>query len=122
MVELVGREGSEGREDLADRHQTGIEGLISTKLVLAHLLTPEALTVQTDVPVAQVVVDEGVDETAGTRRVVAVELCLHALDEGVQTGEDPAVDLRALAEGHLLGCRVEVVDIGVEGEEAVRII
>ena len=44
----------------------------------------------------QVVVDDGVNESASAGRIEAVKFFLYAFDEGVQAGEEPAVNLRAL--------------------------
>ena len=98
---MVGIEWRKRREEFGNGHQAGVEGLISTQFVGTHFLTPETLSVQTDIPVGEVVVDEGVNESASAGRIEAVKFFLYAFDEGVQAGEDPAVNLRALFEGHL---------------------
>ena len=123
MVELVGKERRKRREEFVDNHQTGVECVVGRAFVGAHLLTPEALTVQTHIPVGQVVVDEGVDETAGACRVVVVELFLDALDKAVELGDNPTVNLRSVLGWPYSAARgLIAVDIGVEGEEGVRII
>ena len=80
-VELVGIEGCKGCYQLGHSHQTGVESVVSRALVGTHLLAPETFAVEAHIPVAQVVVDKLVDKTACARRVVAVELGTHSLDE-----------------------------------------
>ena len=84
VIQLVCIEWSEWSQELSHCHQTGIESLVSTQLILAHLLTPETFTVQTNVPVREVIVDECIDETACTGWVVASQLSVNALDEGIE--------------------------------------
>ncbi len=124
VVELIGIEGSERCEQTGHRGEAGVERLIGGALVGAHLLTPETLAVEAHIPVAQVVVDETVDEAAGARRVVVVELSGHTLDERVEAGEYPAVNLGEadLAVAERGGVGVEAVDVGVEREETVGVV
>ena len=84
VIQLVCIEWSEWSQELSHCHQTGIESLVSTQLILAHLLTPETFTVQTNVPVREVIVYESVDETASTGWIVASQLSVNALDEGIE--------------------------------------
>ena len=124
MIELVSGERCKGCKYLCHRHQTCIERIISGEFVVTHFLAPEAFTVQTHIPVAEVVVDECIDQTAGTGRVIAIEFTTHTLDERVETGENPAVDFHEMILGSFqrrcLG--IIAVDIGIEGKEAIRII
>ena len=122
VIELIGKERRKRSQHLAYGHKAGVERLVSAELVLAHLLTPETFTVQTYVPVAEVVIDEGIDEAASTGRVIAIELCLYTFDERVQAREDPTVNLCALLHRHLCSGRIEIVDVGIECEETIRII
>ena len=122
LIELISEEGSKGSHKLGNGHQTGVERLISRELVLAHLLAPEALAVETHVPAAQVVVDERVYQTYGACRVKILHLCGCILDEGVQARENPAVNLWAFLEWHLSSLSIETIYISIEGEEAVGII
>jgi len=92
-VKFVGIKRSEGCQQLGDSHQTGIKRVVSSYLVIAHLLAPEPFAVQSDVPVAEIVVHEIVDEAAGTCRIIAVELGSHSLDQRVETRKNPAIDL-----------------------------
>ena len=81
LVELVGIERSERCQQPCNGHQTGVQRVVSTLLVSTHFLAPETLAVQTDVPVAEVVVDESVNQPAGTRRVKVLQLMGYTLYE-----------------------------------------
>ena len=50
-VETVGIERGKRRKQSGHRLQTDVKRLIGRQLVLAHLLAPEALAVQPDIPV-----------------------------------------------------------------------
>ena len=122
VIQLVGIEWSERSQEFGNGHQTSIERLVSAELILAHLLAPETFAVQANVPVGEVVVDESVDQATCTGWVVASQLLVNALDEGIERRENPAVDLWALLCRHLCCLWVETVHVGIEGEEAVCII
>ena len=84
VIQLVCIEWSKWCQELSHCHQAAIESLVSTQLILAHLLTPETFTVQTNVPVREVIVDECIDETTSTGWIVASQLSVNALDEGIE--------------------------------------
>jgi hypothetical protein len=46
--------------------------------------TPETFTVQTNVPVREVIVYECIDETACAGWIIASQLSVNALDEGIE--------------------------------------
>ena len=71
VIQLIGIERSERREQLGYSHQAGIESLIGTELVLTHLLAPETLAVQANIPVGEVVIDRSVYRASCTCRVIA---------------------------------------------------
>ena len=52
VIKFVGIERCERCDELCHCHKAGIECIVSTALVAAHLLSPEAFAVQTHVPVA----------------------------------------------------------------------
>ena len=52
------------------RLDAGIESLVGRKFVLCHATTPEALLVQTDVPVGELVYDEVLYQTASRRYII----------------------------------------------------
>ena len=122
LIQLVGKEWSERRQQLGNSHQTLIQGLISSQLVVVHLLTPETLLVQTNVPVREVFIDKSIDESSGTCGVIAVHLLLNTLNQRVQTRENPTVKLRTLADRNLWCLRVEAIHVGIHRKERIRII
>src|SRR5450756_2110612 len=66
-------------------------------------------------------VDELLDDPAGAGDVVLLQALGDRLHERVELAAEPAVEQRPLLERHILDRRVEPVDVGVHGEEAVRV-
>ena len=72
-------------------------------------------------PVGEFVVDKLLDEASGARGIIAVEFAAYALDERVETRDDPAVDLGSVgAKLGVLG--IVAIHVGVEGEETVCVV
>ena len=94
-----------------------IEGLVSAELILIHASAPETLTSETDVPVAEIVAHELLDETAGESDVIIFVCSLHVLDQGVHQRDDPAVDLRPFSIRYCRGREVELVHVRIKREE-----
>ena len=122
LIQLVGIERSKRSQQLSYRHQASIERIVSRTLVVAHFLTPETFAVQTDIPVREVVIDEGVNQSACSCGIIAVQFSRYLLNESIQRAEYPAVDLRSCLQRHCLCARSEAVDIGIQRKEAIRII
>ena len=96
LIQLVGIERCKGSQQLADSHQTGVKRLIGRALVVTHLLAPETFAVQADIPVGQVVIDEGVNQSSCPRGVVVLQFFRHLLHQRVQARQYPAVNLRPI--------------------------
>ena len=122
MIEFVGIERGKRSQQFRHRHQAGIKRLISRKLVFAHLCAPETFTVQTHIPVAQIVVDKGVYQSTGTCGVKVFQFALNTLYQRVGFGNYPTVNLRTLFKCHLLCLGIKAVDISIECKETIRII
>ena len=127
LIQLVGIERSEGSQQTGNGHQTGVECVVGRALVVAHILTPETFAVQTNIPVRQVIVDKGIDESACTGRVEVLQLGSHLLNEGVQRRENPTVNLGFLKSprsliGTISPIGLIAIDIRIKREEAIRII
>ena len=91
VVELVGDEGREGRDQLGDGEQRRLERGEGGAVAL-----PEAPPRPAHVPVGEVV-DELGDGPAGRRRVERVQALGDRLDRGAQTRQDPVVEVGRLA-------------------------
>ena len=100
-VELVGIEWSEWSKQLGNGLKAYIQSLVCREFVGAHLLTPEAFAVQSDIPVAEVVVYEILYQSSGTGWVVVVHFSLHTLYQRMQHGKYPSVNLRAFCHWHV---------------------
>ena len=122
MIEFVGIEWSKRSQEFRHRHQAGIKRLISRKLVFTHLCAPETFTVQTHIPITQIVVDKGIYQSAGTRGVKVFQFVLNTLYQRVGFGNYPTVNLRTVFKCHLLCLGVKAVDISIECKETIRII
>ena len=120
LVQLLGDERRERREQLGHRDERLVERVVGGQLVGVALALPEATPAAAHVPVAEVV-DELLDRAAGAGGVVGLEAGGGVLDERVQLADQPAVEQRPLLHRHVLRRRVEAVDVGVHGEEAVRV-
>ena len=117
--EAVCIEWSDRSNEFGDSFQTNIECLISRKLVCIHFSTPETLTVQTHIPVGEIVDDESLNKTSCTGWLIIIEAFLHVLHQGVEFGEYPSVDFRALSEWHVRLRVIESIHIGIHREERV---
>ena len=110
VVDLVGQEGAERRQQVGDRYQAGVQ-----RAERGRVAVPEAGARAPHVPVRQLV-DERRDRLAGARGVVGVEPLANGLRGRVQARERPAVEIGGRRRG--LG---HVVDVRVEHVEAVRV-
>ena len=84
---------------------------IGGQLVAALLALPEAAPVAADVPVAQLVIDELLRLQAEGHQVVVLERLAGRLDQQLQVGQDPAVDVGALAHRHRRRGEVEAAEL-----------
>ena len=75
--QLVGIERCEWRQQFGHGHQAGVERLVCRTLVGTHLFAPEAFAVEPHIPVAEIVVDEGVNESAGSGGIIALEFVIY---------------------------------------------
>ena len=121
-IETIGIEGCDGRHQLGHRLQAGVERLISRQLIGCHAAAPETSAIEPHVPVAQVVVDEVCYGTACAGRIVRIQITVHVLDKRVEQRQDPTINLRAIRHRNIRLAVSEAVDVGVEGEEGVRIV
>ena len=121
-VEHVGIERCDGRHQLGHRLEASIEGLISRELIFSHTTTPEAFAVEAHIPVRQVVVDEIGYQSASLGRLVVVVAGIHILHQRIEQGQNPAVYLGTFLHGHVGFLVFEAVNVGIEGEEGIRII
>ena len=92
-IDLVGKEGREGRQHLRGDHQRLVQGLVGADLVGVRFGLPEAAPRAADVPVGEVV-DKAFD---GARRAVGVELLElvgDAPNAEVELRQQPAIEER----------------------------
>ena len=99
-----------------------MQGLIGRQLVCVKSSSPETFAVETHIPVGEVVVYEVVDEACRAGRLIIVKRFGDILHEGIEQGENPAVDFRTLGQRHLRFCAGETIHIGVEGQERVCVV
>ena len=81
FIHLVGKEGCKRCQQFGHGHQALVQRLIGGQLVVVHLLAPETFLIQTNIPVRQVFIHKGVDESACTGRIKAVHFLLNALNQ-----------------------------------------
>ena len=91
--------------------------LICGELVFGHLTTPETFAVQTNVPVAEVVVYKCIYGTCGFSGFIIIKSLFHIFYKCVEKRENPAVDFRAVCHRNLRFCTGKSVDICVKSQE-----
>ena len=92
-IEAVGIERCIGCHEQGYGLEAGIKCLVRCLLVGIHLTAPETLAVQSHVPVAEVVLHKVGDSASGFGGFVGVVCLGYLLNEGVEFGEYPKVDL-----------------------------
>ena len=135
--ELVAIERRDGGAQQCDRLENAVEGFVCGLFVGSESAAPEAFAVQADVPVGEVVADEGLDEAAGQGDVVVFVGGAHVAYEAVLQRDDPSVDLgQSLRDGqragpcptrgarylHCPSARLPAVDVGIKREERVGVV
>ena len=121
LIHALGQERHDGCEQLRQCHEDGIQSLISRLLVGALFAFPEAPAIAADVPVAQAVVHKLLGLNAEGHHVEAFKGLSRRAHQKLQVGENPAVDVRTLRDGHLRSLRVEAVEPRVVTKECVRV-
>ena len=122
VVQAVGKEGRDGRHQLGQGDKAGVQGLVGRGLVLALPAFPETPAAETHVPVAEPFIHKGLHQACRPGRLVLVKGFVHFLDQGVEFGEDPAVDFGPAAVVYVVFLIVEAIDIGIQGKEAVGVV
>ena len=112
----------ERSRQLNNGFEAGVESLVCRQLILGHTTAPETLTIQTYVPVREVLAHKLLNHTCRRRRVVTLQALRYVLNERIEQRDDPAVDLGALLNGDLLLRARKAIDIGIEREEAISIV
>ncbi len=121
-IEAVGKEWCIGCHQLRHGLQTGVECGVCRLLVGVHLAAPEAFAIETDIPVAQVILHEVGDSTSCLGGLICLIISSNLLNKRVQTAQNPFVDFRILCIVHCALCIVPTVHIGIESKETVCIV
>ena len=111
VVDLVGHERRERRQQLRDRDQAAAQ-----RRERRRIAVPEAAAGAADVPVREVV-DERGDRVAGAGGVVVIQALGDGLDGGGQPRQRPAIEVV----GRRDVARLDPVDVRVHDVEAVRV-
>ena len=99
-----------------------VQSSVGGQFVLAHTISPETLLIKTDVPVTQIVTHEILDESTRESDVVILVSSLHLLAQGIETAHNPLVEHRTRTHLDSRPARVEFVDIGIKGENRIRVV
>ena len=83
LVDLFGDEGNEGSRELCKGDENVVEHVIGALLVLGELGAPVSLTVQTDVPVGELVGELG-DSAGGLGDPVGIEIGVYLSGKGAE--------------------------------------
>ena len=120
--DLLAEERRDGRHQAGHGLKAGVERLVGRKLVGVVFALPETAAREAHVPVAEVGVDELGDGATRTGRLIALVGVVDFEDEGVELREDPAVDLGTVFDVDVSLAVIELVDVGVQGEEGVGVV
>ena len=120
LIDLFGKEGSEGRGQLGEGDEHGVQRGVCRRLVFRHALAPIALAAAAHIPVGEHV-GKFLQGAGGVGDVIGGEAFVYRPDEGIQLGQDPLVHQRQFAAFQIVFGRIVAVDIGVEGEEGVAV-
>ena len=120
--ETLGIERSYRSHKLSYCQQTGIKCLISGYLVAVVLTAPEPLAVETHIPVRQIVVDEVLNGTPRTSRLVVFVVLGDLFYQRVEQRHYPTVYLGTLRERYLLFGGRESVDICIESKKRIGVV
>ena len=85
--QLVSIEWCDRCDETAQGVETSVECLISTEFIGSHFASPETWLVETDVPIAEEIDHEALDESSCWCRIEVVKVGLHVLHEVVQLAE-----------------------------------
>ena len=108
------------RSGLGRRDECRVERHVGIDLILLHALCPEAAAAAADIPVRELV-DKLLECLGRFRHAVVREVVVDILDHRVEAREAPLVHDRQLIVVERVLRRIEVVDVGVEHEECVRV-
>ena len=119
QVQAIGAEGGNGRKQVSDHIQGGVERVIRRSLVGFVLALPKTGAIAADIPIGQLVDDEIPQKARGAHGVVVIEGGAVVADQGVGAREKPSVHGRAIVSGGGIRAGFPAVDIRVEREEVV---
>ena len=119
-VHLLGHEWSQRGHQAGHGSQAAVQGCVGSQLVGVGFALPEPAAGAADVPVGQHV-DKLGDAPAGVGGVVVVQMAVNHLHQLIQFGQYPAVEL-GLGPPVVGNLRwLELVDVGVVGEEGIDV-
>ena len=102
--------------------EAGIKRLISRQLVGVVFALPETAAREAHVPVAEVGIHELGNGATRTGGLIAAVSVVHFEDEGVEFRENPTIDFGTLLDVDVGSGVVELVDVGIQGEEGVGVV
>ena len=120
LVQLLGQERHEGRQQAGEGGQRLVEGIVGRGLVRVVLALPEAAPAAAHVPVGEQI-HEGLQVASGGGGVVAVQGGGDALDGVCSSASSQRSRALRSAAGGGASLRVEAVQIGVEHEEGIDV-
>ena len=121
-IEAIGKERCNRCHQFAGSQETSIERLVSAQLILRHRTGPEAFTIQTHIPIREVVGNESIDQATGFRRLIIVQSCRYFFHHCIEFAQYPTINFRALTKVYLRCVRIEVVNVCIHCKERVSLI
>ena len=121
-VQSVRVERCDGRNHYRKRLQARVQRLIGAAFVVAHFALPKATARLAHVPVREVVDGKRLDCTGhlgGLQRFIGFG---HLLNQRIQAGQHPPVNLGAIGYWHLIASTGVAIDVGIQGEEIVGVV
>ena len=99
-----------------------MQSLIRCELVRCKSATPEALSTESHVPIAEVLCHEILHKSPSTCEVVTIVSTIDLGNEGVEAGENPTIQLGAFSYWYRLTLPIEVIYVGIEGKKGISIV
>ena len=121
-VQPVGIERSYRRHQFSHCLKTYIQCLVCRQFILCKFTTPETFTIQTNVPIGQIIIHKVGNQTSSLCRLIFIITGIYLFYQRVQHRQNPTVDFRTFRHRHIRFLIFKSVNIGIKRKERIGII
>ena len=121
-IEPIGIERRNRSHELGNCFEASIKRLICRQFIFRHRSTPEAFTVQPNIPVTEIVIYKIRYSPPCTSRLVSGKLFVDFFNQRVQKRDNPTVYFRPFFHRNLGFTECETIYIGIQCEERIGVI